>query len=133
MNAAASTARLATMDSRERLHRDNVPAARILRSGQTRSEAILWAKLRARRFHGLKFRRQHPIGRFVLDFYCEDLRLAIEVDGGIHDGDDARIADTSRQRAIEELGIWFIRLRAEATESEVQAALATIERECRLT
>ncbi len=118
------------MSREERLHRDNVPAARNLRRAQTKSEEMLWAKLRARRFHGLKVRRQHPVGRFVIDFYCEDLQLAIEVDGAIHELPAQRSNDMARQRTLEELGIRFFRVRADATESEIQHVLAEIESHC---
>ena len=68
----------------ERIYRDNVPAARRLRARETVSERVLWGALRDRGVGGYKFRRQHPVGIFVLDFYCEALRLAIEIDGPIH-------------------------------------------------
>lgn len=50
----------------------------------TPAEQALWAKLRARQINSLKFRRQHPIGRFIVDFYCAQHRLIIEIDGPIH-------------------------------------------------
>ena len=52
-----------------------------LRSNMPAPEAILWSKLRAKQFKGLKFRRQYGIGHFVLDFYCVEIRLGIEIDG----------------------------------------------------
>ena len=71
-------------------------AARSLRRHSTPAEAKLWEALRGRRLAGYKFRRQHPVGRFILDFYCPELKLAIEVDGEIHeyqpDYDKARTA-----------------------------------------
>lgn len=63
---------------------DEVAFARQLRRRQTDAERSLWAALRDRRFLGLKFRRQVPCGRYVLDFYCHALRLAVELDGGQH-------------------------------------------------
>jgi very-short-patch-repair endonuclease len=69
-------------------------AARLLRQQLTPAEAKLWEALRGRQLKGLKFRCQHPIGRFIVDFYCPSLKLVIEVDGGIHtqqkDYDQAR-------------------------------------------
>jgi very-short-patch-repair endonuclease len=73
-------------------HRDNVPAARDLRIRQTAAEVMLWEALRNRRLDGVKFRRQHPVGPFVIDFCCPERRLAIEVDGGIH---AAQCSDTA--------------------------------------
>ena len=58
--------------------------ARQLRNEQTDAEAKLWARLRARQISGVKFRRQHPIGPYVADFCCVELRLIIEIDGGQH-------------------------------------------------
>lgn len=69
-------------------------AARFLRQQLTPAEARLWEVLRGRQFRGLKFRCQHPIGRFIVDFYYPSQRLIIEVDGGVHlqqhDYDQAR-------------------------------------------
>ena len=69
-------------------------AARHLRQNLTPAEAILWEALRGRKLAGLKFRCQHPIGRFIVDFYCPSLKLIIEIDGVIHtqqqDYDQAR-------------------------------------------
>jgi hypothetical protein len=66
------------------MHCQNVPAARDLRVHQTVTEAVLWEALRNRRLEGLKFRRQHSIGPFVLDFCCPACRLGIELDGSVH-------------------------------------------------
>ncbi|MCM1983973.1 endonuclease domain-containing protein [Lyngbya confervoides] len=60
-------------------------AARSLRRRSTPAEARLWEALRRRKLAGYKFRRQHPVGRFILDFYCPELKLVIEIDGGIHE------------------------------------------------
>jgi very-short-patch-repair endonuclease len=59
--------------------------AKELRSDQTPAEALLWEQLRRRRFPGHRFRRQHPMGGYIADFYCHSLRLVIEVDGAVHD------------------------------------------------
>jgi very-short-patch-repair endonuclease len=66
--------------------------ARELRVFSTDAERRLWSALRSRRLQNYKFRRQHPLGRFILDFACVEHRLVIEADGGQHDGnaDDAR-------------------------------------------
>ena len=97
---------------------------RLLRKLPTRSECLLWEGLRGRRLDGRKFRRQHPVGRFVLDFYCPAEKLAIEVDGSTHDSSVK--ADEERQEILESLGIAFIRLPAELVETDLPAALAII-------
>jgi len=71
----------------EKLHRIYLPlltAARELRQPQTPAEVKLWAHLRSRQIDGLKFRRQHPIDRFIIDFYCAEAKLCIEIDGDSH-------------------------------------------------
>ncbi|HMO97445.1 MAG TPA: endonuclease domain-containing protein, partial [Tepidiformaceae bacterium] len=86
----------------ERFHRNNVPAARRLRRTMTESETRLWARLRGRQLNRLKWRRQHPVGPFVLDFYCDWAKLAVEVDGGIHAMSDVAERDRDRQALLEE-------------------------------
>lgn len=71
-------------------------------------EKILWQKLRAKQMYGYKFRRQYGIDRFVVDFYCSQVKLAIEVDGDTHYGQNKE-ADSIRQKYIESLKISFLR------------------------
>jgi very-short-patch-repair endonuclease len=58
--------------------------AKALRKDETQAEKILWAKLRNNQLKGYKFRRQHPIGLYIVDFYCHQLKLVIEIDGDYH-------------------------------------------------
>jgi type I restriction enzyme M protein len=83
--------------------------ARQLRSKQTEPESFLWLMLRGRRFLGLKFRRQHPLPPFVVDFYCDELKLAIELDGGQHNEDHAVADDARRARLIADRGVALVR------------------------
>ncbi|MFG1413844.1 endonuclease domain-containing protein [Xanthobacter sp. VTT E-85241] len=73
-----------------------VTRARRLRHEQTSAEAVLWRLLRGRRFVGWKFRRQHPVGPFVVDFVCLAASLVVEVDGVTHDGVTERDRDSRR-------------------------------------
>ena len=100
-------------------------AARQMRKEPTRSESLLWSALRNRRLASRKFRRQHPVGRFILDFYCQEERLAVEVDGPVHE--TQRQADGERQQILESMGIRFLRLSAALIESDLPTALAAIE------
>ncbi len=100
-------------------------AAREMRRQPTGSESLLWSALRNRRLAGRKFRRQHPVGRFILDFYCHEVRLAVEVDGQVHE--TQREADRERQQILASMGIRFLRLPAALIESDLPAALAAIE------
>ncbi|HKB71965.1 MAG TPA: endonuclease domain-containing protein [Thermoanaerobaculia bacterium] len=85
--------------------------ARGLRRDQTAEERLLWKALRGRRFVGFKFRRQHPVGPFVVDFFCLERKLAIELDGGGHAGDTAVAHDRERtswlaKQSVRELRFW---------------------------
>ena len=80
-----------------------------LRKNMTYAEKVLWQQLRNRKVEGLKFRRQHPADIFILDFYCHDLKLAIEVDGGIHNQKDQKEWDESRTYQLNEFGIKLLR------------------------
>src|SRR5437868_3121940 len=79
--------------------------ARGLRSRQTEEEKQLWRALRGRRFAGFKFRRQHTVGEHILDFYCADAKLAVELDGFQHGLPDGMQRDEVREAFLSELGI----------------------------
>jgi very-short-patch-repair endonuclease len=83
--------------------------ARTLRRQQTDAEGKLWYYLRNKRFYGLKFRRQFPIGPYVLDFYCDAKKLAIELDGGQHTKLPNIKKDKQRSQYLKEKGIQVIR------------------------
>lgn len=100
------------------------PLAREKRREPTASEDKLWAELRNRQFNGLKFRRQYAIERFIVDFYCSELALIIEVDGEIHDY--TVVEDALRQEALEALGFTVIRFRNEQVDSNLPAVLGEI-------
>ncbi len=73
------------------------------------AEIILWGRLKSRQLEGCKFRRQYSIENFVVDFYCPELKLAIEIDGNSHYIENARLSDRERQNRIETFGIQFLR------------------------
>lgn len=83
--------------------------ARELRRNQTDEEKQLWRALRGRRFAGFKFRRQHPVGDFVLDFYCPDAKLDIELDGFQHGWPQGIQRDEAREKFVAEQGIETLR------------------------
>ena len=102
--------------------------ARRLRKRQTKSEKLLWQALRNRQLSGLKFLRQHPIGHSIVDFYCHETRLVIEIDGGIHLNVDVKDWDKFRQKMIEDYGIRFFRCTADEVESNLAGILAEISK-----
>ena len=95
---------------------------RTLRQNTTQAEALVWARLRNRQVENCKFRRQYSVQSFVLDFYCPELRLAIEIDGESHNSDEAIAYDRLRQSAIAALGIQFLRF----TNQQVYEHLDTV-------
>ena len=94
--------------------------ARAVRKNMTRGEALLWTKLSRKQICGYDFDRQRAIDDYIVDFYCKDLRLAIEIDGWSHAVKGAR--DVARQKRLESLGIQFLRF----TEREVVADLQSV-------
>jgi very-short-patch-repair endonuclease len=89
------------------MRRANTEPARRLRRSQTDAERLLWFRLRDRRLVGWKFKRQAPIDRFVVDFFCADAKLIVELDSGQHDHNRARDAD--RTRILESMGYLVLR------------------------
>jgi very-short-patch-repair endonuclease len=98
--------------------------AREHRKNPTASESLLWEALRGLKLDGRKFRRQQPVGPFIVDFYCPEERLVVEVDGGIHAQQQREDAD--RQDALETLGLRFVRVTHEQVIFDLPAVLAAI-------
>jgi very-short-patch-repair endonuclease len=84
--------------------------ARTMRKQMTGPEFRLWSWLRKRRFSGFKFRRQHPVGPYILDFYCSELKLALELDGAHHDTHDVTDYDDNRTLSLRTRGIEVLRI-----------------------
>jgi very-short-patch-repair endonuclease len=100
--------------------------AKNLRRNETPAEKILWQYLRNRQLNGMKFRRQHPIDKYVLDFYCHERKLAIELDGGIHDEKMNKLYDQARTTDLNDEGIQVIRFRNEEVLNNVTAVIKRI-------
>jgi very-short-patch-repair endonuclease len=103
-----------------------IERARRLRREMDTPEVVLWQSLRGGRLEGLRFRRQHPIGPYCLDFYCAEARLAVEVDGYSHDVEDRPIRDTRRDAWLAESGVRTLRIPAREVMSNLDGVLATI-------
>lgn len=99
--------------------------ARALRRAMTAPEVALWSVLRARP-GGLKFRRQHPAGPFVLDFYCAAAMLAVEVDGEAHDRGDRPARDQRRDAMLATHGIETLRIPARAVLADLEAVVRLV-------
>ncbi len=101
--------------------------AREARRSPTSAEKQLWERLRDHRCGGLHFRRQEIIGPFRLDFYCRKVKLAIEVDGSIHETESVQRRDRDRQQILEqEFGIQFLRVTNEEVQQQPDAVIARI-------
>ncbi|MFH0829157.1 MAG: endonuclease domain-containing protein [Candidatus Kerfeldbacteria bacterium] len=90
-------------------HPDLKQRRQSLRNARIPAETILWQHLQRSQFFGYKFRRQYGVGPYVLDFFCSELRLAIEIDGDSHSAPDAKTYDKQRQQFIESEDIIVIR------------------------
>ena len=87
---------------------DLVPFAKKLRNNMTMGEIALWRELKNKKL-GVRFSRQIPIDNYIVDFYCKELRLALEVDGSVHFIEGQQEKDTIRQNRLEYLGVCVIR------------------------
>lgn len=95
-----------------------------MRWAPTPAESALWEAIRGRQLAGLHFRRQHPVGRFIVDFYCPAKKLVVEIDGGVHDNQVAR--DEARTALIEAHGYHVLRFRNEEVLAQRQSVLDQI-------
>jgi len=100
--------------------------AKSLRATMSLPEVLLWKALKGRRLSGLHFRKQHPLGPYVLDFYCDAEKLAIEVDGGSHGFGDRPERDERRDAWLAAQGVATLRLPASIVLRDVDDATRTI-------
>lgn len=98
--------------------------ARDLRNNSTLGEIILWKKLKGKQFFGYDFTRQKPLLDYIVDFYCNELKLIIEIDGEYHDHPDAYYEDVKRQEALEKYDLHFLRF----TEMEIRGQFLNVLR-----
>ena len=100
---------------------------RLLRNSPTRAEYLLWQKLSGKQLEGCRFRRQVGIGYYIVDFYCSDKRLVIEVDGGYHTEQETVENDLVRQANIEALGLRVLRFSNDEVIYHIDLVLARIK------
>ncbi len=97
--------------------------AKFLRECKTKAENILWGNLRNRQLNNLKFRRQHPFAEYVLDFYCHEVKLCVEVDGNVHNEKAIIENDNERTKVLNENGISVIRFKNDEVISDINNVL----------
>jgi very-short-patch-repair endonuclease len=107
------------------------PLAKELRKNMTFAEVLLWNELKAKQLLGFDFHRQKPLDQFIVDFYCKELRLAIEVDGLTHQWEEVQVNDKKRQERLERLGVHFLRFDDDEVINDRQNVLRVIEAKVR--
>ena len=106
---------------------DKFKFSKTLRENPTPQESKLWNALRNNQLNGFKFRQQHPLNRFVADFYCHKAKLVIEIDGGYHDEKMQKLYDNWRNEVINEFGISILRFRNEEVDNSFEHVLSKIK------
>ena len=106
-----------------------IAKARELRKDMSLPEKLLWSALRGSRLNGLRFRRQHPMGPYVFDFFCASARLAVEVDSYAHETGDQPKRDAVRDAWMAERGVRTLRIPARWVLDDVDSAVAAIRSE----
>jgi very-short-patch-repair endonuclease len=101
--------------------------ARDLRNNSTKAEVILWLKLKGKYMHGYDFHRQKPIDNYILDFFCHELMLGIEVDGYSHEFLEVYNKDTIKENRMNELGISVLRFTDEQVLKDMENVLRAVE------
>ncbi|ASM78748.1 cytosine methyltransferase [Vitreoscilla filiformis] len=111
---------------------NNLPVLRTfrkaLRNNLTPAEAKLWTLLKGSQLAGRKFRRQHSVGPYILDFYCPSERLAVELDGAAHDSAEAQAYDRERDLFLEQFGIKVLRFENRLVFQQTEGVLMEIQR-----
>ena len=102
--------------------------AKELRKTQTEAEKILWSKLNKNQILGLQFRRQHPIDKFIADFFCPKIKLIIEIDGSIHDIPEHHNHDLGRTDILNDFGITVVRFSNEQIINKIDYTVNQIEK-----
>ncbi len=92
----------------------------------THTEVLLWQSIRKKSL-GYQFHRQVPMLKYIVDFYCHELMLAIEVDGGVHDHPDISVSDLNRQQEIESYGVHFLRFDNKKIKQDINTVLQEVE------
>jgi len=97
-----------------------------LRRSMTKAEKLLWEQLRQRKIDGYRFRRQHPVDEFIVDFFCYEAMLVIELDGDVHDSDFQAERDLERTKILNRLGITIIRFPNKEVHQNISQVISTI-------
>ena len=116
---------------RHRVQPDIQYFSREMRREPTEAETLMWQRLRGRRLNGWRFRRQHPYERFILDFYCAEAKLVVEIDGAIHLTKKQQIYDRERTIWLEVSGFNLIRFTNAQVLDQTELVLSRIDGKCK--
>ena len=105
--------------------------AKSLRENTTKHEGLLWQELGSNKMLGLRFKRQHPISTYIVDFYCHKLKLVIEIDGPNHNEKEQKEYDQNRTQVLSEFGITVMRFTNEEVEFKLSEATKRIKDTCK--
>ena len=108
---------------------DGLRLAGDLRHNMTRAEKLLWGQLRNRKMNGFRFRRQHPINEFIVDFFCYEAKLVIELDGDVHMDPAQMERDIERTRILNRHGLFVIRFKNEEVEKNMKYVISQIKKD----
>ena len=106
--------------------------AKAMRNAMTQAETAVWGLLRLKKMLGYRFKAQHPIGIFIADFYCHELKLVIEIDGGIHRSKEHKEYDIGREAEFESFDIRVMRFTNEEVENDIEQVRKEIESACQI-
>lgn len=101
--------------------------AKLLRNNMTEPEKILWQKLKKNQINGLRFYRQHPISKFIVDFYCHSELLVIELDGEVHNKVEVSERDEGREIELKKLGLRILRFKNEEVSRDIHSVITKIK------
>jgi len=110
--------------------KQNVELARKLRKNSTPQERTMWNMLRNHQFYGLEFKRQYPIGDYIVDFICREKKLVVEIDGGQHNEDLNIRADSVRTQYLNNKGYKVIRFWNSDIDNNIESVYKELMREC---
>ncbi|MDQ3021621.1 MAG: endonuclease domain-containing protein [Bacteroidota bacterium] len=102
---------------------------KFLRNNPTKTEKLIWDILKGKKLEGFKFRRQYGVGKYVIDFFCINKKLAIELDGEVHDNEESKVYDKDRDYFLKSFGINILRIRNENVENNIEGVIEMILKE----
>ena len=115
------------MHAKPATNKETLKRCKTLRKNSTPQEIILWSRLRAKRFKGLKFKRQYPIGKYIADFLCLEIKLIIELDGFQHKEENQERYDKERTKFLESRGFRILRFWNDEINNNLEGVFLKIE------